>query len=595
MAQFWLATCEPGHSLAAADAAATPILAARSPTLAIEVIGDVKLGEYAVLFSTASDKNDPAELGCCIGFANGAQACSVWHDRGFPLVDAQIEYRDKTLFVTSPFFAEPTPTEPTAMKYQDRVFAISGVELAPVASTAGDAKAGLTTRYNQAEQAPDSGLPATLIRRREVVWQPTRSYVRKATTSAVQMDVAPARYPSLAPFATGNLSLVNVWTGALAVPAEPASRAAKTQRASRADTFGQPAFRFDDVEVIGFRLDLDRSEDIDRKLTELIAPLNFHLLPTERGADHFTRNAITDFRYRAATRTVVIELLRYGSMRLKTPVRPLDSNDYQSQHELVVRVLVGRVDDDTAQAHDPATYVPAIFVDNPWSKAVGRDLQGFDKWMASFCVARDNGIARLLPDGRLVDVVAGGAAKVRKVQPLASICQINLVQNTGGEAGKPLLDLDCYKDSYDNWDHFEKIDLDLALGSSSLAVTRWQQSDFSAPEFRRAFAREAVRRTLKGFHSVQVSPVGKRALANAWITGTFTVDDGLRIARPSGVVSISPHNECAAPAGWRTLCDTLGIGAGQSRSISFPTGSWYRLKFSMDLTIDNGLDWTGAA
>ena len=45
-------------------------------------------------------------------------------------------------------------------------------------------------------------------------------------------------------------------------------------------------------------------------------------------------------------------------------------------------VLVGRVDDDTAQAHDPAVFVPAIFVDNPWSKILGREVQGFDKRMA---------------------------------------------------------------------------------------------------------------------------------------------------------------------------------------------------------------------
>ena len=51
-----------------------------------------------------------------------------------------------------------------------------------------------------------------------------------------------------------------------------------------------------------------------------------------------------------------------------------------------MRLLVGRVDDDTAQAHDPAVFVPAIFVDNPWSKILGREVQGFDKQMAEFCV-----------------------------------------------------------------------------------------------------------------------------------------------------------------------------------------------------------------
>ena len=71
--------------------------------------------------------------------------------------------------------------------------------------------------------------------------------------------------------------------------------------------------------------------------------------------------------------------------------------DYQSQRELVVRILVGRVDDDTAQARDAATYVPAIFVDNPWSKTIGRDLQGFAKCMANFCAERDGKRVRFAP------------------------------------------------------------------------------------------------------------------------------------------------------------------------------------------------------
>ncbi len=91
-----------------------------------------------------------------------------------------------------------------------------------------------------------------------------------------------------------------------------------------------------------------------------------------------------DFRYRVATPTLLIELLRYNRMRSKDPAPPMRLDDSQSQHELVVRLLVGRVDDDTAQASDPAVYVPAIFVDNAWSKALGRDMLGYDKRMADF-------------------------------------------------------------------------------------------------------------------------------------------------------------------------------------------------------------------
>ena len=158
----------------------------------------------------------------------------------------------------------------------------------------------------------------------------------------------------------------------------------------RTDLFGPPAFRFEDVEVIGFRVDLGAyGRDFTPELERLVEPLNFHLKDSP----------IWDFRYRAATPILLIELLRYGRMRLKSPSPPLVPQDYQSQHELVVRLLVGKVDDDAAQAHDPATYVPAIFVDNPWSKVVGRDVQGFDKRMASFCVPGRGGPVAVLPDG----------------------------------------------------------------------------------------------------------------------------------------------------------------------------------------------------
>ena len=44
-----------------------------------------------------------------------------------------------------------------------------------------------------------------------------------------------------------------------------------------------------------------------------------------------------DFRYLPATSTLIIEVLRYGKMRLKSPALPLQIEDYQSQHELLVR------------------------------------------------------------------------------------------------------------------------------------------------------------------------------------------------------------------------------------------------------------------
>lgn len=589
MTQFWLGTCELELPAAPAQPEAQPLLAGGSRMLAIEVVRDEGSGEFAVLFSTVDDIHTPHVLECVIGFANGAKACSVWRDRGFPLVDAAIEYENATVKVVSPYFGDAD-----AMQYEDRLLEIDGVAFGD------DAKStvALAPVYRQFELAPDDVMPATYIERREVVWIPGRAAIRSHTAVAVTLRFPLARTPNLAPFTSGKKKFAWAWTGAMTLPASGVFPDVATRRARRQDTFGLPAFRFEDVEVLGFRLDLDRlGIDGTKGLAELVAPLNFHLRPPPGDGSRANHYVPTDFRYRAATATLVVELLRYGKMMLTTPHPPLGTGDYQSQHELVVRILVGRVDDDTAQARSPAIWVPAVFVDNPWSKVVGRDLQGFDKRLANFCVyASDQGLLRLRPDGR----VAASTQKDKKVTPvagelvpLARVAQVNLAQRAGTAAGPVLVELDCPPERYSNFDDFEKIDLELAMGSTSLAALRWQQGDFGAAEFRRSFARAAAFRTLRGFRSIQVSPVGRRGLERAWVTGTFVVDDDMRIVRPAGLASITLHSKDSAPPGWRQLCRLLGIDdkSGTPLTIGFPTGSWYRLRCAMNLTVDDGLEW----
>jgi hypothetical protein len=286
----------------------------------------------------------------------------------------------------------------------------------------------------------------------------------------------------------------------------------------------------------------------------------------------------------------MLELLRYGKMKTKGSSPPLRDQDYQSQHELLVRMLVGRVDDDTAQARDPATFVPTIFVDNPWSKLVGRNVQGFDKWMADFCVSDESGtLCRLRPDGRLS---ADGDPK-----ELASIQQISLVTETGSAPSKlVLLKLDCPYDTLEDWNAFVPIDLDLALGVSALAPTRWRQDDFDEVEYRRSFARMAIPGTLGGFRSIQVSPIGESGLLKTWrnettlIRGTFTVRGTPQIAMPNGSVALTLCANRSAPQAWKDLCKLLGIEEGGEDSISLTAGNWYRMRCSMDLTIQNSFE-----
>jgi hypothetical protein len=213
-------------------------------------------------------------------------------------------------------------------------------------------------------------------------------------------------------------------------------------------------------------------------------------------------------------------------------------------------------------------------------------------------VAGAGGPRRLLPDGRVLEGAEPDAGRLKR---LGDIVLVRLVEETGSQKGPEILQLDCSPDRYEDWDAFQRVDLSLALGTSSMAGMRWRQSDFDAPEFRRSFADSAVTEGVRGFRSIQVAPVANRGLERSWISGTFTVDDDLRLVHPSGVATITLHaargvpgapRTPAAPRAWNLLCKMLGDG--ERADISLPTGSWYRLLLSMDLTIDDGLDWTRA-
>jgi hypothetical protein len=578
--KFWLGTYGVDPAAIATRSTAEPMLSTDVSAVAIEVIEYEDSNNVAVLLSTLKDANSPEQLECRIGFANGAKASNDWRDRGFPLVDAIIGWDGNKLRVKSPCFV----VDNKEMQYETDILTLTGVRF----NEGGKTSKTFTTRYDQSQDAPDYLSPATQIMRRRVRWELQRSNVKRA--GGIKFELGPdmtTRCPRLAPLEQVQLKLKSVWTGVSDIPDMHLSdEDVSFRRLSRADTFGVPAFRFDNVDIIGFRIDLDALvNNYKDKLARLIEPLNFHLKSAPAWAPDSGRNSITDFRYVPATGTVIIELLRYGKMRLQRPDLPLQVEDFQSQHELLVRVLVGRIDDDTVQAHDPAVFVPAIFVDNPWSKILGREVQGFDKHMADFCVFQNGKPTRLQPNGRV-----SGTADTRA---LVDIKRIDLVKTFGSQAAGatiPILDLSYPPGIEMSSEAFENIDLELALGGSSLSLTRWRQSDFTDPEFRRSFARSAVRRTLKGFRSIQVSPVGERAMDKTWITGTFAVDDTVRFARPAGVVNLTLHDEPTAPEGWRLLCDLVGVPNGGQKSLSFPTGNWYRMQCSMDLTIDNGLE-----
>lgn len=583
--KFWLATFETDRPPPATVAATAPLLGSpfESSTgkivIAIEVLN--RGAECAVAIATANDVEHPSELACGLGFANGVAACDLARESGFPVVEATITFRpaDGLVTVVAPFFAAKTESDANVIRYEEPLLAIGGVEFREAKYSDAD----LEVTYRQTIVAPDAARPDMEIATLPARWRTSRTGTVRWQPAEIALQVASARYPELAPLATAPIAAPRVWSGSMSSYPELAPirvRQGPSQPEPRVDTVTSLAYRFEDVELLGFRIDLGQfGREADRLLESLISPLNFHRIADAAELTNTAR--LADFRYGAAARAVVIELLRYGKMKLDDPPAPMEPDDYQSQHELLVRVLVGRLDDDTAQARDPAVFVPAIFVDNPWSKVVGRELQGFDKQLARFCVAVGDALQPLRPDGCLCNDARQGP-----LQPLERISQVRLVPRVGQDGGA-LLDLDYGSTPFEE-NAFTAIDLPLALGQSWLAGVRWRQPDFDATEFRRAFARPMIANGLTSFRSVQVTPVDARGLEKTWIQGTFALDR-VRLAFPAGVAALTLHAPPGAPEPWQRLCDLLERAG--ARTLGLPTGDWYRLKCAMELRIDDGLAW----
>jgi hypothetical protein len=435
-------------------------------------------------------------------------------------------------------------------------------------------------RFTQRQSVPEPGRPkaematfdSTVLMGTARVAAVDGPRSAQTDTAAATIAIAESRYPDLTPIAgSGALHALRVqrgivlgWLGSNpSLVANPPER--KIERRPRRNPFGAPNFSFLDVDSIGFRIDLSPfGRKADELLEQLVAPLNFHTQ---------SQSAATPFRFAAASHTLVIELLHYGKM-IDADSPALRPDDFTSQHELALRLLVGRVDDDTAQARLPAVFVPAIFVDNPWSKVVGREQLGYDKQLAQFCV----GDQSLDMDGR----VPGRAVR----QDLAAVDHLKLVSRVGRDAGLKVLSIKCPASDDAT---FTRVDVPTLLSSD--AIGPWMQSDFAQPEFRRGFARSVMGQGFMRFQSIQNVPVDRRELPSAWVSGTYTLSD-VEVAFPTGIATLtfpSPDDldkgTLAAPGAWTEFCRLL---SGQP--LALPTGEWYRLRCSMTLAINDLLD-----
>ena len=542
MQRFWLGTWDVGAAApGVAATAAAPLAASRARRLAIEVLQDGS--KIAVLLSAADGLRD-GSLRCLIGFANDAAECSTWRSRGFPVVEAAFRRRDDGwLELTSPFFAEGQ----SAMRYGELLLALRGIDF----TAAGPASDAPAASYRQFQEAPEPRRPGSFVLRREVHWDLPRSGVRALAPRTLEIRAPRTRSPSLAPLADGTVALTHAWTGVCEGAPQPTFPVGTPTSVPRAQVFGAAAFAFREIEVLGFRIDLGA-----RDLDALVAPLNF----PQPGALGGGR------RFRAATPVIMLQLLRYGRMQLAgEPQAPLDETDFQSQHELIVRVTTGRSEDGEAQLHDAAVHVPAIFVDNPWSKLLGRDLQGFEKCLADFCVrdAATDTLLRLRPDG-----LHAGAGEPRDLADVVRVALVDIVSDEGPTGQRALLDI-----AFDNLD--PAVERRLERGG-----LRDDSEEFTTIA---GVARQA--RLLDAFESIQATPVDDRPLDNAWIEATCALSDRDDEDTPSAIAHLSFHAPEGAPRGWRTLCELLGAPAGGVARVAVQPGDWFRSRFSMDLTV----------
>jgi hypothetical protein len=590
-ARFWFLTfpaaaSAPRSSLVAASQAARDnTYPTRPPAAAVEVVRrDAQC--WTLLVSLADSPSSPASLECVFAVSNEPQECDRLASFGVPIVDGEFELAGSTLTVTAAVYGVRTGSGPSTPR-REWLLRIDGIDWdAPPGAVR---KAPFNPRYRQLQATPDLARPDSEVIGRLLHVAPERTPTCTPDGASAHLTFnSGVLYPDVATIFEEGAPALNVcegrageWRGDDSSPGDPLDHQARfgpggdgLKRLPRSSAFGEPSFLFERVEIVGFRTELPSKGGRPARdlLRDLIAPLNFHMLTATDST------APADFRYEAASATIVIELLRYGAMRTRHVPPPFRVDDFMSQHELLARIVVGRVDDDTGQGREAAIFVPTIFVDNPWSKAAGRSLQGFPKVLASFCT----------PDGPL-DMDGCLTGNPGTQEPLHGVNQVHIVKRVGDRSSDTKL-LELAYPSGDNGSRgeFQRPPSTSVLDGTLFRRAPWEQLDFDDVEFRRSFARDLIKRRFDGYTSLQVSPVDDGVnLPKAWISGRFNVFD-LEVAFPTGVATLQLNVPPAAPAAWKALCEALG---DRSEAIGFPTGDWYRLKCSMELEVDDALRW----
>ncbi len=489
---------------------------------------------------------------CSFGYCNDPATSDALRQQGFRVLDAEICWSAEGRFEVRLDGSEPVltieglvpPATPPALLHEASAREPANPRWEPLPRN---------LVYRQEVQAPDPGQPDSALSVRDCDVK-QQAMLQDADAASVALAAG-----------TSSLSASAAWRAQW--QDQPAQDSPGPR--GRVDRAGRwpfpPAYRFTEVEALGFRLDLSEScktrGEIGAQLVDMVSELNFHRRLNGNGAPQ-------DFEFRPASATLVVELLRYGSMQSEPPA----PGPAQCQHELLLRVLVGRVDDASGQARDPCFYVPAIFVDSAWSRMLGRELQGFDKRLAAFCTS-DGTVLRT--DGR-----RPGESTVR---PLDELCSVRIVDRLGAPPGVALFELSGVPPAHE--EDFVAVDEAIVLAGLDISGLGWRQADFDAVDFRRAFARSTMASRLNGFRSVQTSPIDGRDLQKTWI-GAHCAFENLRVLQPPAQPRVRLHAARGAAAAWNRIAD-LAVG----RWLALPAGDWYRLRFDMTLKVDDGLAW----
>jgi hypothetical protein len=607
---------------------------------------------YLVLLSELVGEH----LHCRIGFATKPALCDAMGARGFICIEARINLEGSVLKVNAAAFV-PDQRE---IVYDHQWLKVTGV-----AFEAGEPGEPPPRSYQQVLSSPDLVLPAQNVRMVTALWSLDRQQVSSPATAGCAIEIAELRWPKTPPATVGPDA---VWTGTIVRSKDKDiwgdADKELPRREARPVEFSSYRSSFRAVEVLGARLEVPRydarrkfEDNVTRQSQQelefygLIAPLNFHLPPDakkqrEEEEEAQPEGSRPDFYYRPATSGLTIELLRYGRMSVAEPVGGMEPDDIQSQHELLVRVVVGRVDEDACQAQEVTTFVPALFVDNTWSKHLGRQYMGLDKRLAHFCTKEGEELVPLSPEDacdrrdspalwRIAEIRLANELlpplpaepkavgeddteeeKAKKNEEEAAFAQTKAARSALLEKSPLLLTIECDRDMIDGWDDFRAVPTDAVLRNSPLAARRWRQEDFEEAEVRRDFARAAGQGSAGSFLGTQSTPLpaarkktndGKwtlvtddgqedRRAAQTWVSGRYSMTGSAMMARPRGKIQVTMYRVRNDPVeAWERLCDLFEVRSASgddpgSRTFTLGPGSWYRLQYDMELAMQDGVD-----